>query len=177
MKNEGLFFIAIIPPEDLQNEITQFKLEIAERFGSRHALNAPPHITLHMPFRWRADKVDRLTKAVAEISASIEPFEVGLSGFDFFEPRVVFISVEENETLNNLQKQVVDLCRKELKLDNANYRNQPFHPHITIGFRDLKKAMFYEVKEHYKGKIFNAHFFVKEVHLLKHDAKSWQLVN
>jgi 2'-5' RNA ligase len=30
-----------------------------------------------------------------------------------------------------------------------------FHPHITIAFRDLKKAVFYKAWEEYKSKLFS----------------------
>ncbi|MEP1096857.1 MAG: 2'-5' RNA ligase family protein [Cyclobacteriaceae bacterium] len=167
--SESLYFIAIVPPEDIQDKITEFKHTIAEKFGSQHALNAPPHITLHMPFKWKLKKIEKLHETTQEINSEVHSFSIELNGFDFFEPRVVFVDVVENEKLKNLQKLVVDRCRKKLKLDNGNYKNQVFHPHVTIGFRDLKKRMFYEAKEYFEGKDASFKFQVKKVELLKHD--------
>ena len=39
--SESLYFIAVVPPSKIQDEITQLKNEVADKFGSRHALNAP----------------------------------------------------------------------------------------------------------------------------------------
>ena len=89
--SEQLYFIAIVPPEKIQQEITELKKVIANRFGSSHALNAPPHITLHMPFRWKDKKVDKLWHTIHEINDQLKPFEIELKEFDFFEPRVVFV--------------------------------------------------------------------------------------
>ena len=114
---------------------------------------------------------------MAEVNDGLTPFQVQLRDFDFFEPRVVFVHVEKNEALTMLQKEVVNRCRKELNLDNANYRNQAFHPHITIGFRDLKKPKFYEAKQYYEPKSFQADFEVNRICLLKHNGKKWNVIN
>lgn len=173
---EQLYFIAIVPPAGIQDEITALKQEIAEKYGSSHALKSPPHITLHMPFRWKEKRFEELNTLMLELNEGIEPFEIELQNFDFFEPRVVFVDVMENEDLTDLQKQVVDACRRKLKLDHANYRNRAFHPHVTIGFRDLKKAKFYEAKKEFEERVFANKFRVQQVELLQHDGKQWHRV-
>ncbi len=175
--SEQLYFIAIVPPEDIQKEITELKHIVSDQFGSKHALNAPPHITLHMPFRWKEKKFEKLQRTIREINDEFKPFEIELNGFDFFEPRVVFVNVVENQWLNSLQKLVVERCRKKLKLDNANYKDRPFHPHVTLGFRDLKKKMFYEAKAYFEGKEINFTFEATRVELLKHDGKEWKILD
>lgn len=174
--SESLYFIAAVPPTEIQDEITKLKHEVAERFESSHALRSPPHITLHMPFKWKDKRFDELKLVMEKLNAGIEPFEIKLKDFDFFEPRVVFVDVLESEELNQLQKQVVDVCRKDLKLDNANYKNRSFHPHVTIAFRDLKKSMFYEAKKEFEEREINFEFRVEEIRLLKHDGKKWNAI-
>ena len=88
----------------------------------------------------------------------------------------MFVDVEENELLNQLQKVVVDSCRRELNLDNGNYKNRPFHPHVTIAFRDLKKPMFYEARDYFENQVFNEQFQINEVSLLKHDESRWSMM-
>lgn len=175
--SESLYFIAVLPPNEIQDEITKLKHEVAEKYGSKHALKSPPHITLHMPFKWKDKRFHELVEVVKKLNEQIKPFEVQLKDFDFFEPRVVFVDVIENDKLREQQKKVVDICRKQLKLDNANYRNRPFHPHITIAFRDLKKRMFYKAKQAFEGRGFSCGFPVEEVTLLKHDGTKWNVVD
>lgn len=173
--SEGLYFIAILPSEDAQKKITDLKHLVKEKFGSQHALNAPPHITLHMPFKWKDKKLNQLTALRSNINKSLDPFEVELKNFDFFEPRVVFLNVIENAFLSALQGQVLKMCRRELKLENGNYKNHPFHPHVTIAFRDLKKAQFYEASDYFKNRAASFKFQAEKVELLKHDGKNWQV--
>lgn len=173
--SEALYFIAVLPPPKIQNEITGLKHEISEKYESKHALKSPPHITLHMPFKWKEKRYDELADLMRNLNSDLEPFEVQLKGFDFFEPRVVFVDVVENQMLEEVQKNVVNACRKQLKLDNANYKNRPFHPHVTIGFRDLKKRMFYEAKKEFEKREVSFEFPVNEIALLKHDGKKWNI--
>lgn len=174
--DKNLYFIAIIPDLEVSQKVTELKREVALKFSSHHALYAPPHITLHMPFRFRADREDRLLDFIMAINSDMKPISTVLNGFDFFEPRVVFVNVEANDSLRKLQHTVVTRARRELKLDNANYKDRPFHPHVTIGFRDLKKAAFFEAKVYYESREFREEFIVTETHLLKHDGASWQKI-
>ena len=173
---ESLYFIAILPPIEIQTEITAFKQLIAKKFGSTHALNAPPHITLHMPFKWKEKKSGQLMEVLRQLNQDFAPFEIVLKDFDFFEPRVVFVDVLENTPLRTLQSSVDDTCRKQLKINNGNYKDQAFHPHVTIGFRDLKKPMFYQAKEAFERMHYERCFSAKELQLLQHNAGKWELV-
>ncbi len=174
--SESLYFIAVVPPEEIQEQITAFKKEIASKYGSSHALKSPPHITLHMPFKWKDKKYEMLEQVIQSVNSRLDPFTIQLKDFDFFEPRVVFVDVVANDKLEDLQKEVVDACRNQLKLDNANYKNRPFHPHVTIGFRDLKKPMFYLAMEYFKPREFSAKFQISQVRLLKHDGVKWRIL-
>jgi len=175
--SEHLYFIAAIPPTEIQEEITSLKHIVSKRFGSKHALRSPPHITLHMPFKWKDKKIDALYEVIQELNDQLKPFDIALKGFDFFVPRVVFINVIENERLTELQAKTVDHCRKQLKLENANYKNRPFPPHVTIGFRDLRKNAFYEARDYFQNQEASFNFLVDRIFLLKHNGQQWEVVN
>lgn len=175
--SESVYFLAVVPPQKIQAEVTQLKVLIAERFNSKHALKSPPHITLHMPFKWKDSKLPLLQTVIKKINKEITPFSVELNGFNFFEPRVVYVDVMKNEALNALQARVVDVCRKDLKLDNANYKDRPFRPHMTIGFRDLRKPQFFEAKKYFDAREYHAVFETQEVSLLKFDGLKWDIAN
>ena len=174
--SESLYFIAVLPPQKIQEEITLLKQEIAEHFGSKHALKSPPHITIHMPFKWKDKRFSELEQVMNHLNTDLEPFQIELKNFDFFEPRVVFVDVVPSEALEALQHKVVDACRKTLKLDNANYKDRAFHPHVTIGFRDLKKPRFYEAKKVFEQRTIGFAFDVSNISLLKHDGTRWNVV-
>lgn len=173
MPKKNLYFIAILPEGRVQEEIMALKQEVFEKFGSKSALKSPAHITLHMPFQWRADREEALKETMGRFTFLDFPFEVTLKNFDFFEPRVVFVDVVENALLISLKKQLTTFVKKELGVFNADYKDQGFHPHITIGFRDLKKSIFPQIKEYYSLRQFNAFFRAERICLLKQNGKSW----
>ena len=49
---QKLYFIAIVPPSPIYDEALEQKEYFKAKYNSKASLNSPPHITLHMPFRW-----------------------------------------------------------------------------------------------------------------------------
>lgn len=171
LKNDHLYFLAIAPPNDVSGQITAFKKHIQSEYGSHHALRSPPHITLHMPFRWRLQRKEQLLQQLSLITENQKPFHVALSGFDTFEPRVIFVNVLQSIALQRCFENVKKAMRS-LNILNAQYKDRPFHPHITIAFGDLKKAQFYKAREVYKHQTYQAHFLAEELILFRHEADS-----
>lgn len=175
---DSLYFIAIIPPAELQNEITQIKNEFAANFSSRHALKTFPHITLQPPFRLLPEQEVEIHLQLQEFFSDVKPFKVVLKNFGCFDRRkskVIYISVEHNKTLALLHGKLVHFLRKELKFSDkeASYM---FHPHITIAHRDLSDNEFEQAWKIYKDKIFCASFIVSTIELLKHNYRQWQVL-
>ena len=54
----SLFFIAIMPNKELEEEVYAFKKYMASHFGAQHALKSPAHITLIPPFKWDLAKIN-----------------------------------------------------------------------------------------------------------------------
>jgi 2'-5' RNA ligase len=174
-KDPGLFFIAVAPPAHIQLEVTQLKEEVRDSYGSKHALNSPPHITLHMPFKWELKKLDLLLETMSDMSNGRDGFEIQLKGFNAFPPRVIYIDLQPNAPLRELHKHVSRTARRQLRLDNADYKNRGFQPHMTIAFRDLKKAIFQEAWSDFEKRTFEKSFSVASLTLLRHEAGRWSV--
>lgn len=169
------YFLAIVPPTQLFNEIEALKKEIAENYHIKGALLSPAHITLHMPFEFEEGKEQKLIGCLSDFSFD-SCFEINLTGYHCFEPRVVFINVEKTEELSMLQKQLVSHLKKNLNIFNQAEDMRGFHPHITIAYRDLKKPVFYQIWEKYQNKSFEKTFNCQSFWLLKKDKKQWKLL-
>jgi len=126
-----------------------------------------------MPFEWRADKEENLVVSLEKISSQLPVTQVVLRGFGSFDPRVIFIHVEPSEALETLQRTLRKFCKEELGLFNADYRDLPFHPHITVAFRDLKREFYKKAWEEFREKSFTGSFLSDRIWLLKHDGKKW----
>jgi 2'-5' RNA ligase len=171
----GLYFLAILPPESVSREINDIREYVKVTYSTKAALRSPPHVTLHMPFSWSEKKEERLIKKLRQFSSIQEFFTLALRDFGCFDPRVIFICVDETLTLADLQKKLDRFCKVELGLFNANYKDLPFHPHLTIAFRDLKKEMFAKAWEEFRTKSFRADFDASNLVLLKHAHSRWEV--
>jgi len=169
----ALYLIALIPSSPLREEIQIVKEHFRDLYQSKAALNSPPHITLHMPFQWKEAKEEKLTLALKEFSKGTLPFKITLQDFSCFAPRVIYVDVIESKPLRLLQANLYKFCKTEFRIFNAQYRDQPFHPHITLAFRDLKKDRFETAWAEFKEKKFAGDFVVDKITLLKHDGKVW----
>lgn len=173
--NKELYFIAIIPPSPVFEDAMELKNYFKKGYGSRASLNSPPHITLHMPFEWKEGKETFLTEGLSSFAQTQQSFELTLLNFGSFESRVIFIEVVKNDQLELFQKNLHRFCKKEFNLFNANYKEHAFHPHLTVAFRDLKKAEFVKAWDEFREKKFSATCRVNSIVLLKHDGSRWQI--
>ncbi|HMJ69464.1 MAG TPA: 2'-5' RNA ligase family protein [Cyclobacteriaceae bacterium] len=168
------YLIAILPPEPIAGEILTLKEYFRDQYNSKASLNSPAHITMHMPFEWRADRETKLVETFTEFASKENPFSIELKNFGSFPPRVIFAAVTKNPALEDWQKRLLQFCKTRLDLFNALYRDEPFHPHVTLAFRDLKKDRFADAWEEFKDKSYHAVFECRRLSLLKHDGRSWR---
>src|SRR5258708_132800 len=109
MENENLYFIAIIPPEALCDEITAFKLDFKDHYQSKTALKVIPHITLKAPFKLPASGHEELKKWFQKLYINIDVFQIELKGFGAFQKQqpVVYVNPIINTALYSLQKEII----------------------------------------------------------------------
>ena len=168
------YFIGLIPPSPIYEQAWQWKEYFKVEFNSKAALNSPPHITLHMPFEWKSEKENQLIERLGAFAQTQNSFDLRLKNFGSFSPRVIFIHVVESKNLQTLQSALTQFCKTELNLFNANRLDQPFHPHLTVAFRDLKKSDFPKAWEFVKDLNFEERFPCRDMVLLKHNRKNWE---
>ena len=174
MKTLNRYFIGIVLPSPFFDQAFQLQQYFRDYFQSKASLHSPPHITLHMPFEWKAEKEEMLTDALRRFASGQQGLQIVMNNFNCFAPRVIFIHVIPSEGLASLQRSVRLFCKKELGLFNADYKDLPFHPHVTLAFRDLKKPRFMAAWEEFKSKKFEGEFSIDRITLLKHAEGHWK---
>lgn len=176
------FFVALLPPQPVQDAITAIKQDIEQRFGSRAALRSPPHITLQPPFDWSLARLDELQHQLHGFARQQRPIPIVLEGFSAFPPRVIYIYVHQTAAVMALQPSLVAHLETHCGL-REGYRDPgsnrrapwPFTPHVTVGFRDLRPEAFYQAWAEFEHHPFLAKFEVPSLTLLRHDGQIWRI--
>lgn len=168
-----MYFIAIIPTELLLEQISALKLAFSKSYHTVHALKSPPHITLIPPFSIENYVEKNITNLLVKFVSSYASFDISISGYGAFKPRVVYLRIVKNDMLETIQKTLAKKCNEDLGIDI--YMNKPYLPHMTLAFRDLSPQMFYKAWEKYEIETFQASFHAKNLFLLKHSGKSWDI--
>lgn len=171
-----LYFIAIVAPDHINEQVLIWKNYMKEQYGCNVALRSPAHITLVPPFSMKEENETDLSNYLKEFSSTEKSFPVSLKDFDNFKPRVIFLHVEPDEPLLQLQKSInkylLSLNKFPIKKED-----RPFHPHITIANRDLNQKDFPKAWAHFKNLSFRAGFTADRISLLKHNKDAWQIAD
>lgn len=167
------YFLALIPPSPLHEKVMEIKAHFYDRYQCKAPLKSPAHITLHMPFLYKEKKEKHLIEKLKQFSGGQKELCIWLNGFGAFEPRNIFVAVQENTALHAFQKELAFFVKKELRLFNVNYKDKGYHAHMTVAFRDLKKALFPQAWAEFKDQVFTECFEAGCFWLLKHDGRQW----
>ena len=171
-KETSLFFIALLPPPEIQDYVTQIKQHFADRYASRAALKSPPHITLQPPFEWAANL--SLEEHIGTFASSTESVSVTLDGFAAFPPRVIYVNVLKTEKLLALQADLMPQMTNLGIVDKVS-KTRPFAPHMTVGFRDLTKQNFKTAWQEFQPRQIHFEFTATHLTLLIHDGRRWNV--
>lgn len=175
----NLYFIAIIPPQEIREAVTEIKKDFAERFKSSKALRVILHITLKAPFKFPSEQHTELLRWFALTPVTVNSFQQELKDFGRFANKrnpVIFIEPVMNESIKQLQKNVLNHFIKSFGKEQVAQNEYKFNPHMTVAYRDLQYHQFKIAWEEYQSKKFQATFEVNSFHLLQHDGKQWNSV-
>ncbi len=175
MKGLGKYFIGLLPPAVIEAQFKTLKQGFAEQFHVKYTLQAPAHLTLKMPFRYKEAKERELA---ARLTAALEtqaPFQLKLTRIGHFGRRNIHQQVASSESLMQLQTTLRSFCKRSLHLvEELSDRN--FQPHLTLAYKDLKPIHFEEVLEFARQNAVQGDFLVERAYLLKNVENRWQVI-
>lgn len=176
---EKLYFIAIIPPKQISDDVTLFKHDFANRYNSSKALKVMPHITLKAPFKMFETDHKTVIGWFEKLQFSVNKFTIRLQDFGAFpnpEHPVVFVNPVLSEDLEHLQKSVIAQFETTFPSMGKQHADHSFHPHMTVAYRDLKPDQFEQAWKIYQHQKYEADFVVENIALLAHDGTKWNVI-
>jgi 2'-5' RNA ligase len=170
-----MYFLAIVCPAELENEVQKHKQWLQKNFGCANALKSPAHITLIPPFWWRSDDENVLRLWLNNFTP-FDPFTIALNALNTFGKNVLFINVLPSDKLNELQSNI----QQHFELQSGRQikpGNRPFHPHITLATRDIRPGDLEKAKAYLADKIAYMKFECKNISLLKLTEGRWKTLD
>lgn len=170
-----LYFIALLPPEDLNGRIIELKKEFAQKYGSKRGLRLPAHITLQIPFKMEEENEPDLITALENFVGDEKTFEIEVSGFGHFSKRAVFVDVITKQVVTEFFERLQQVISANLDLKDHE-KTYNLHPHITIATRDLHKKNFQTAWEDFRNRKFEDSFVADSLTLFKHNHQTWDIL-
>lgn len=171
----SMYYVATLCPPAIDDKVQKHKVWMRDHFGCVVALKSPAHITLIPPFWLNHTAEQLLIETVQSFQTDKTPIELQLHDFSHFTDKVIFITVVENQPLNNLRIETEDHFIQSfhgiIKPDE-----RPFHPHITIANRDIKPSDFKQAWQHFAKESFKESFQSNIISLLKLSAGKWNVI-
>lgn len=171
-----LYFIALLPPQEIQDFATGIKQYFADNYDSKHAFKSPPHITLQPPFEWDTNKSTELEECLKRFVIGRKSIPITLDGYNAFAPRVIYIDVVQSPDLMNLQFELMSYLETNLGIVDKVGKSRGFTPHMTVAFKDLKKSQFKAAWSEFENKQLHFEFTAYNLTLLKHENKKWNVI-
>jgi len=171
----NMYFIAIVAPEKINQEVLKWKIYFKDHFDCSVALKSPAHITFIPPFWMNEESENDLINAIKDFSVTKNKLEITLKDFAAFKPKVIFVDIVKSEKLIDLYQSFMDFIFSENKFP-VKKDDRPFHPHVTLATRDLYKKAFQEAWEIFSKKKYEALWMVNGISLLRHNQKNWDVI-
>lgn len=174
-QSKSRFFIALLPPLEIQDYVNQVKQHFADYYASHSAQRSPPHITLQPPFELVDGQVSALEQCLEAFANNQGSVPVTLKGFGAFPPRVIYINVTKTQELLNLQADLMVHLETRLGIVDPVSKARPFSPHMTVAFRDLTRQNFRAAWSEFQQRQLQFEFLASYLTLLLHDGKRWNV--
>jgi|GEM_PF-2222753 len=170
--NRSLFFFALIPEARFSKKVRSLQEELKAKFALSYSMRIVPHITLQAPFQCGEVNQDKLENCVDMITPYIKPLEIKVKNFGSFIDSVVFLNIEHNPQLMELQEWLANTLEAGNCL-TASQRNNDYVPHITLAHRDLDTSLFQEVWDFVNQEKIEESFEIEKLVAFKHEEGKW----
>ncbi|HEY9698411.1 MAG TPA: 2'-5' RNA ligase family protein [Trichocoleus sp.] len=168
------FFIALIPPQNVQDDASRVIQDLTDRYGTATA-KAPPHVTLQPPFMWQMAALSDLEQCLQNFAQRRSSISVTISGFGAFPPRVLYLNVLKTPELLSLQFDLMNQLEVQLGIADPTTKQRGFSPHLTVASRNINKSIFQQAWVELQPQSIEYQFSSDRITLLLHDGQRWQV--
>lgn len=170
---DRLYYIALIPPQPIQDDVLEFQHIAETKFEHEVTLHSPPHITLIPPFNVSEDELKPLMEGISTaLKDNHAPFEANINRFYHLHNRTIMLELYKNKELDSLFNDVM----LAVSAVTFNHNHSKFVPHITIANRDLSPDLFDKAFTYFSHIPYSRSFMCNEVVLFHFKDGKWKIV-
>jgi 2'-5' RNA ligase len=169
--SKALYFIALVPPLKIREEVKELKIEIERKYMALHAQKLPAHITVIPPVWLENQQENPFLDLVFTIAEESNPFKIHLLNFHRFGQKIIYIKIKDHEPIKKLQERLQYALGKIIPVNDST----KFHPHITLATKDLSHQHFKTAWQEFKERSFEASFNADSLIVFKHNGKTWDV--
>ena len=140
---------AVLLDDESHNFARKIEFELCNKFGLCWGLKQSPHITIKAPFNTR--KIEPFVNYLENLAKQTQPFDIELDGFDYFEPKVIFLNVRENAKLKELHSKILKDLKEKFSIVPHALEGKSIRFHSTVALEDVTKKKFREAKKYLKN--------------------------
>jgi len=129
-----LFTIAyvILLNNEAHNLIRKLQIDIFNQYGMHAGLNATPHITIKLGITVNTSELQKLIEYFDNLVSEIEPFEIKMIGFGYFEEGIVYLDIEQDEILKNIRNKTLEGLQNIFGIKPYPIEGDNYHFHATL---------------------------------------------
>jgi len=168
--------IAVVPDNDAKILIEKIRVDFSDKYQVSEALRNPAHITVVPPFHATKEQVEIIKAALEKLYRSVDAIKVVIDKYGFFKKnRVVFLEPAEDKILPRMMRKtervITENC-PDIKLKVLKRHT----PHVTIGYRDLSKAVFDTAVEELQDKSESINWVLRHIQIWQRGNNSWSTI-
>ncbi len=128
----GALSLAYVIPvgQEAHNQMRRLQLQMLREYGANPGIEVSPHITLKQGFA--AHALEPFEGYFDRLAAEVEPFEITLRDFGFFDEGIIFLDVVQTQRLDALRRQVVEDLSTEFGVRPNELEGDRYHFHATL---------------------------------------------
>jgi hypothetical protein len=142
--------IVLLLSDEAQNCARRIQLDLLKRYRFEHGISARPHISLKLGFK--TFDVEPIEEYFDHLVGEIEPVEVVLRNFGFFDEGIVFLDVDPNPVLEALRQRIIADLKDKFSILPQPIEGDAYHFHATLA-HGLSKPDFDQVRESLRNEL------------------------
>lgn len=168
---------ALLANREIHNLVRKLSWEIHQKYRTGIDIcRLPPHISLKQPFDIL--DLDSLEKYITELASNITPFDVNLTQLELIDATIdgmdtgiLWLSVQETETLRQLHNQVNEELTARFGNVSAAFDGPDYHFHMTVAIGGQPIEIYRKIKDEFSSRLKNLQYKVSEIAMFVYDER------